>query len=294
MNRVPSTQALRALESFARLGTIWQTADELSLTKSAVSHQLRQLERDLGFPMSTKVGTRLELTPAGHKYALDVRKALDALSNAAARSSAGGPSGNLNVSCPPGFASHWLCTSIESFQIAFPDIHLNLTTPRRLNDVSNPDVDVFIAFGQEFSGDVAMEKLQEISYTPLCSPAYLNQSDGFSTPESLAQATLLHLVDHQEWCNWMRMKELPEEWGRNGIRFADMNLAYAAALAGQGIAMGDEFVCSAALASGKLVRPFPERLPTKNAYYLAQPRDRAPNSAAAAFVGWIKEALREG
>ncbi len=293
MQRVPSTQALRALEAFARLGTIWQAAEELHLTKSAVTHQLRQLERDLDFPISTKVGTKLELTPAGRRYALDVRKALDALNNAAARSATAGPSGVLTVSCPPGFASHWLCTILESFHTAFPDIHLNLTTPRRLNDVSNPEVDVFIAFGQEFSGSVALELLRKISYTPLCSPAYLNKLDGLTNPAALARATLLHLNDYHEWASWMRMVNLPDDWARKGIRFADMNLAYSAALAGQGIAMGDEFVCSADLLSGKLVRPFPERLGTQNAYYLALPRDRPRNATVAAFVGWIKGALPE-
>ncbi|MBT8154233.1 LysR family transcriptional regulator [Epibacterium ulvae] len=293
MQRVPSTQALRALEAFARLGTIWQAAEELNLTKSAVTHQLRQLERDLGFPISDKVGTKLALTPAGRRYALDVRKALDALNNAAARSATSGPSGVLTVSCPPGFASHWLCTVVEGFHTAFPDIHLNLTTPRRLDDVSNPEVDVFISFGREFSGGVALELLREIAYTPLCSPAYLNKLDGLATPAALARATLLHLNDYGEWSSWMRMVDLPEEWARKGIRFADMNLAYSAALAGQGIAMGDEFVCSADLLSGKLVRPFPDRLATQNAYYLAVPRDRPRNATVAAFVSWIKEALPE-
>ncbi len=63
--RIPSTQALRALVSFARHGTVWQAADELNLTRSAVSHQLRMLERDLDFHMLNRVGTRVELTPQG-------------------------------------------------------------------------------------------------------------------------------------------------------------------------------------------------------------------------------------
>ncbi len=291
MHRVPSTQALRTLEAFARLGSIWLTAETLHLTKSAVSHQLRQLERDLGFTLTNKVGTRLELSPAGRRYARDVRKALSDLRNAATLSSADGMSGNLTVSCPPGFASNWLCTSLDSFQSAFPHIHFNLTTPRHLNDVSDPEVDVFIAFGEKFSGNVVLEKLKEISYTPFCSPAYLNQMNRFSDPSDLSQATLLHLVDYSEWRDWMRMKNLPEDLANRGIRFGDMNLAYAAALAGQGIAMGDEFVCSAALLSGQLVRPFPERLPTKNAYYLALPRDRTENPTVATFLSWIKGVL---
>ncbi len=291
LQRVPSTQALRALEAFARLGSIWMAAEHLHLTKSAVTHQLRQLEKDLGFRLTNKVGTRLELTHGGRRYAGEVRKALGDLRKAAVVSSAGGMSGTLTVSCPPGFASNWLCTCLGSFQSAFPDIQLNLTTPRQLNDVSNPDADVFIAFGQNFSGNVEVERLKEISYTPFCSPAYLNQMNGFSDPDSLSEATLLHLVDYSEWKDWMRMNGLSEDWARRGIRFADMNLVYAAALAGQGIAMGDEFVCSAALLGGTLVRPFAESLPTKNAYYLALPLDHTSNPLIAAFVNWMKGVL---
>ena len=170
MKRVPSTQALRALEAFSRLGSIWMAAEDLHLSKSAVTHQLRQLEQDLGFALTSKVGTRLEMTFEGRRYADEVRKALGHLRKAAAASSAGRMNGELTVSCPPGFASNWLCSSLDSFQHAFPDIQLNLTSPRNLNDVSNPDVDVFIAFGQKFASNVEVERLQAISYTPFCMP----------------------------------------------------------------------------------------------------------------------------
>ena len=61
MKRIPSTQALRALDSFTRHGSVWKAADELNLTRSAVSHQLRLLERDLGFQLLNRIGTRIEL-----------------------------------------------------------------------------------------------------------------------------------------------------------------------------------------------------------------------------------------
>ena len=89
--RIPSTQALRALVSFARHGTVWQAADELNLTRSAVSHQLRMLERDLDFHMLNRVGTRVELTTQGQSYADDVRQALLAISGSAARNIGRGP-----------------------------------------------------------------------------------------------------------------------------------------------------------------------------------------------------------
>ena len=74
--RVPSTQALRALDAFARHGSVWRAAEELRLTRSAVSHQLRFLERDLGFDLLKRAGKGVSLTPQGQRYAAEVRKAL--------------------------------------------------------------------------------------------------------------------------------------------------------------------------------------------------------------------------
>ena len=105
MPRIPSTQALRALESFARLGTVWQAADELHLTRSAVSHQLRLLERDLGFQLLNRVGTRIELTLQGQGYAREIRRALVTIAGSAVRHSGRGVTGELKLSCPPGFAA---------------------------------------------------------------------------------------------------------------------------------------------------------------------------------------------
>ncbi len=292
MRRTPSTQALRALESFARLGTVWQAAEELNLTKSAVTHQLRLLERDLGFPMMTRAGARLELTPLGRGFARDVRKALDMISAAAARSGAQSVSGELVLSCPPGIASNWLCTFIDGFRQAYPDVILNVTTPRRLNDVSNPEADVFIAFGREFPADVEVELLKRIDFTPVCSTSYLNRHDGFADARGLQNATLLHLGSFDEWQDWMRLVGLPEEMAQSGIRFSDMNLVYSAALAGQGLALGDEFVCGEAMARGALVRPFDLSLPTESAYYMVTPADRAENPVAAAFLGWLRAEVR--
>ncbi|NIZ11365.1 LysR substrate-binding domain-containing protein [Pseudooceanicola sp. HF7] len=292
MQRVPSTQALRALESFSRLGTVWQAAEELHLTKSAVSHQLRQLERELGFPLTTRSGTRLELTPLGRGYAADIRRALDILANSAVQSATRGITGHLTVSAPPAFASNWLCRVIDSFIEAYPEVNLRLVTPRRLDDVSSPDVDLFVAFGQDFTGNVEIETLEPIEYTPLCSPAYLNRFDRFPDPSRLAGATLLHLVDKSEWDGWLRLMGQPMGLASRGIIFSDMNLVYSAAMAGQGIAMGDEFVCGEALDRGLLVRPFSQALPTENAYCLAVPRDRADTPVRDAFLGWLREALR--
>jgi LysR family glycine cleavage system transcriptional activator len=287
MARIPSTQALRALESFARHGTVWQAADELHLTRSAVSHQLRLLESDLGFRLMNRIGTRVELTPQGRVYAEDIRRALSVIAGSASRQAGRGVTGTLTVSCAPGFASSWLCPKIGRFRETCPDVVLSLVTPRRLDDVSNPDVDLFITFGSGNLPHMEVELLKRVEFTPLCSPALLNRLEGLPNPASLMQANLLHLADFDDWVNWFRLAGLPEDGARTGQRFSDMNLVYAATLASQGLAMGDEFICQEAMAQGLLVRPFDIAISSPRSYYLVVPSEKAANPAVSAFRSWV-------
>lgn len=293
MSRIPSTQALRALESFARHGTVWQAADELNLTRSAVSHQLRLLERDLGFRLMNRVGTRVELTPQGLAYALDVRRALSVISGSATRNAARGVTGTLSISCPAGFASNWLCPRIGGFAAIFPDVALSIVTPRRLDDVSNPDVDLFITFGLGNLPGMEVELLKELEFTPLCSPALLNRLDGLGTPEALLQTTLLHLTDFRDWEGWLNLAGLPAAAAQSGIRFSDMNLVYAAALRSQGVAMGDEFICQQAMEEGLLVRPYDLAIRSPRSYYMVVPPEKSGNPAGAAFRDWLLAEIPE-
>ncbi|WP_112312148.1 LysR substrate-binding domain-containing protein [Pseudogemmobacter bohemicus] len=291
MARIPSTQALRALESFARHGTVWQAADELNLTRSAVSHQLRLLERDLGFRLTSRIGTRVELTPQGLAYATDIRRALSMIAGSATRNAARGVTGTLSVSCPPGFASSWLCGKIGGFVSDFPDVTLSVQTPRRLDDVSNPDVDIFITFGEGKQPGMDVELLKEVDFTPLCSPAWLNRFESMADTGALLGATLLHLGDYEDWECWFRLAGMPVESAQNGIRFADMNLVYAAALGAQGIAMGDEFICQDAIRAGHLVRPFDLSVRSVRSYFVVIPPEKAGNPAVGAFRDWLLGAL---
>ena len=145
--RTPSTQALRALDAFARYGSVWKAADELRLTRSAVSHQLRLLEQELGFTLFHRIGKGIGLTARGRRYATDIRKALALIGEAGTQHDDRGIGGACVVSCTPGFASLWLCTHIAEFVERYPDVALKIRTPRRLDEVASPDIDVFIAFG---------------------------------------------------------------------------------------------------------------------------------------------------
>lgn len=287
--RVPSSQALRALEAFSRLGTVWQVAEELNITRSAVSHQLRGLEQELGFKIMEKNGTRVEITPRGRAYANDVRKALNILIESKTLNSSQGLSGRLRISCPPGFAASWFSPHLGSFAAAHPDIVPELIAARKLDDHEAPDVDIFIVFGTEPKVDSKL--LRRVEFAPLCSPSYLNQFDGFADRRALSKATLIHIGDYVDWEHWLDEASLPVTLAHRGIIFSDMNLAYTAALTSQGIIIGDEFVCFDAMRRGLLVRPFDFVVQSDAAYYLIRPPRSHGNSLVDAFLHWMEVAL---
>ena len=289
--RLPSTQALRALDAFARHGSVWQAAEELNLTRSAVSHQLRFLERDLGFNLLQRDGKGVMLTPQGKRYAADVRKALTLIGDAAVQYGDRGIRGSLTLSCTPGFASFWLCSHIAEFKQLYPDVALRIVTPARLDDVSNPDVDAFIAYGHGDWPRCSVEFLSAVETTPLCSPVLLNQLGGLSAPGDVLRSMLLHLDDEGDWTEWFAAAGIAPPKLSQGVVFSDMNLVLAAAIASQGIAIGDDLICRQALDTGRLVRPFDLAIRATRAYYFVIDQHRGGNAAIHALSDWLKSRL---
>lgn len=291
--RIPSTQALRSLESFARHGSVWRAADELHLTRSAVSHQLRLLERDLGFELLQRDGKGVALTPRGRKYANDVRKALIVIDDAGGRQSPAGVGGSLCVSSTAGFASLWLCTHIAEFQEKYPDVSLRIVTPRKLDDVTDSTVDIFIAFGDGNWPNRAVELLCEVEFTPLCSPVLLNTIGGIAEPRDLLRAPMLHLGDFEDWTRWMALANVENPDSERGIIFSDMNLVYSAAITAQGVAMGDELTCRKAMKAGQLIRPFDLSIKSPKSYFLVTDFAKIEHPAQLAFTEWLKSRLSQ-
>jgi len=233
------------------------------------------------------------LTPRGRRYALDVRKALTVLGDAAVQHGSKGVGGSFSISCTPGFASLWLCTHIAAFQDMHPDVSLRILTPRRLDDVSNPEADVFIAFGLGNWPNHAVELLCEIEFTPLCSPSLLNRIGGLARPQDVLRTNLLHLGDFEDWSRWFAATGVENPDPESGIVFSDMNLVFSSAIAGQGIAIGDELTSRKALDEGRLVRPFDTAIKSPRSYFLVTEWTKADHPIAKAFGGWLRSGLAE-
>ncbi|PRX10897.1 UNVERIFIED_ORG: LysR family glycine cleavage system transcriptional activator [Martelella mediterranea] len=282
---------MRAIESVARNGALWRAATELNVTRSAISHQLRLLERDLGFKILERSGNRTEITPRARAYAEDVRRALNMIASSTARVAQHGLSGRLTVSAPPGFAAAWLCLNMGDFLAENPEVVLNVVSSHGLADTTNPGVDTFITFGYDGRAHVAIEPLLSVEFTPLCSPAYLSRFKNYNDPSLLKGATLLHMSDFTDWENWMRLSGLPPENAQRGICYSDMNIVHTAVMAGEGIAIGDTVLWRKDLREGRLMRPFARSLHSDTGYFLCTPEENLENQIVLEFHNWLKTRL---
>lgn len=288
---LPSLQALRAFEALARLGSLTEAADYLSLTRSAISHQLRLLESQLNIRLYERHGRGVILTPAGQLYAGEVREVLQSLERIHANLPDQEYNGHLNVCLPPGFASSVVSRHINDFYRAYPTICLHLSTNRENETVNQPHFDLFVVFSDGIHTDQHVELLAKPTYHPVCSPMLLNELN-ITHPRDLERATLLHLHDMHDWQLWLAGCTGKSQVNvESGLYFSNVLLVLQAALSGQGIAMGDDVVCGDSLRQGQLVRPFNEKIPSDRAYYLVTPHSRLDDPNVKAFSDWVKKIL---
>lgn len=289
---LPSMNALRAFEAVARLGSVSRAAAELRLTRSAISHQLRFLERTLATKLIKRDGRGIALTAAGRRYARQVQKAFALLSEPTAARAAS-LTGTLRVGCVSGFCTYWLCRHIDDFHRQHPDLQLEILRPAHLADVTSGGAHIYLVFGNGDWPDRWVEPVAALDFFPVCSPGLLNKTGTLTDPEDLARCTLLHLIDSVDWRRWLAAARARNVDPESGIYFSDIHFVISAALAGQGVAIGDDLVCAQALRQGQLIRPFGNTVSGTGSYYFVAEHELVEQPAVAAFRSWLKDKLAD-
>jgi LysR family transcriptional regulator, glycine cleavage system transcriptional activator len=266
---------------------VWQAAEELGVTRSAISHRLGMLEEVLGFDVVKRSGKGVALTARGKRYAQDVRKSLELLADAQDEGGNAPVDGVLRVSSTPGFASMWLCNHIGSLHAEHPGLHIEITTGRDPAEVSATDVDLFVVFGDGAWPRHSVRHLYDVEIQPMCSPALLSMQGGLNEPADALHFPLLHLRQRDDWIHWLAANGVEFPKRNVGITLSDMMLVQRAAVAGQGVMMGDGVTCAGALASGQLVAPFSVKIRLPGGYYLVRDRRKRVSPAIFAFSRWL-------
>lgn len=285
---LPPMAVLAAFESAARLQSFTAAADELHLTQSAVSRQIRSLEELLGAELFVRQRQTVRLTVAGQAYAAEVRRALQAIAAATLGFRANPQGGTLNLAILPTFGTRWLAPRLPKFLAAHPGITINLTTRLAPFDFKVDPLDAAIHYGTPEWPGAKLDFLMQETVVPACSPA-LKARHRLSAPEHLLRAPLVHLVSRPDaWERWLRTA---------GVVFADVHgmlvdqfaVATQAAMAGMGVALLPAFLVEDELARGDLVAAVDGPLQSTDSYYLAWPAEREDYPPLQAFRGWIQQ-----
>ena len=288
--------ALRTFEAAARQLSFTFAAEELSVTQSAVSHQIRTLETALGTPLFRRLPRGLLLTDAGQTLLPVVRNAFDELTAALDRLKTADQGGTLTVSVMPSFAAKWLVPRLSRFHAAYPAIDLRISANERLADLARDSIDVAVRFGDGAWSGLRCERMFGESVTPMCTPALARTLAG---PRDLARVTLLHeemlpLGRFPDWASWLRAAGVTGVDASRGPRFSHTHLMLQAAIDGHGVALGQTLLAADDLAAGRLVEPFSLRLATGFSYWLVSLPAAAESPKIGAFRAWIEAETATG
>ena len=251
--RLPPLGALRAFEAAGRHANFARAADELSITPAAVSQQVRALEDFLGVRLFARHARGVDLTSGGIEYARTLGALLDQIALATERVRLAGQPLRLTIGTTPSFAARWLMPRLVGFLDRHPEYDVRLCASNVLTDFARQDIDVAVRYGTGQWPGLHAKRLADTELFPVCSPSLARGRRALRVPTDLAPRMLLRLLS-DEWPRWLTAAGLAER-SAEGPQFSDIGLLIQAAVAGQGVALGQSLIVADDLAAGRLVEP---------------------------------------
>lgn len=288
--RLPSLNGLRAFECAARYMSFTKAAAELHVTQTAISHQIRRLEDELGVTLFLRLKEGLALTEEGQAYLPGIRAAFHELRHATQALLASRQNTVLTINTLVSVASKWLLPRLPSFQQANPDIDVRISASTELVDFRQGGIDAAIRYGRGDWKGLRADFLMSDEIFPVCSPALLSTSKGLNTPADLLDRTLLQVsgMTAGDWNRWLSaagesatLAEGPR------LTFDLAMMAVQAAVDGQGVCIGRSTYVADDLRAGRLVAPFALRLKDELGFYLVTPHETADSKKIVALRTWL-------
>jgi LysR family transcriptional regulator, glycine cleavage system transcriptional activator len=287
--RLPTLSALRAFEAAARYLSFREAGDELCVTHSAVSHQVKVLERDLGGPLFWRKGRRVELTEAGEALFPVLRDAFGRIGETAAHLRERSAVGDLTLQVYVTVASRWLLARLHRFEAAHPDLLLRLSTSHRSWDFDAENSDVGLIYREPpLDRALAWWPLFRARLVAVASPGLVRGGLGLRQPAELVNHRLLGVYTAQaDWPLWLEAAGVGQLAGRRGPLFDSYLLALEAAIDGQGVALVPDFLAVADLRAGRVVMPFAAAPPQRGGWYLVCRKERALDGRIGSLREWL-------
>ena len=295
MRKLPPLRALHAFEAAARHHSFAAAANELGVTPTAISHQIRQLEAACGVKLFQRRPRPLLLTSAGARLYPALRNGFDALA-AAVASLAEAEQAPLRVTSPSAFAGKWLIPQLPKWREENPTVPLEIIGTDALLDLRAGAADVAIRYARKPPLDFAAHEVLRDVYVPVCSPRLLEQHGPIERAADLLRLPLIHYdwingdPEAPTWRQWMAVARSIDPGCKpleRALRFREELHAIDAVVGGQGVAICSDVVVGNELRSGLLVKAHPLSLPGYG-FYLVSMAHSARAPVIEAFSRWMR------
>lgn len=285
--KIPSSSSLQAFEAAARHGNFARAAEELALTEGAISRQIARLESLLNCRLFDRTGSRVKLNPVGTRYAHQVRETLERLERDT-QDIMGMPEGSqsLDIAVLPTFSSRWLIPRLNKFKSLYPGITLNIAARTDPFILSGSGFDAAVHFEHSAWAGMRIQFLFEEKLIPVCHPALLTHKN---SDEQLNELPRIHRRQNPDaWHQYARESGLMIDNPTQGDRFDLHEMAIAAVMAKQGVALIPRMYIESELNSGLLVSPWPASDNLSKRFCLVKPAETGVNETALAyFEDWL-------
>jgi LysR family glycine cleavage system transcriptional activator len=292
-NALPALDLLVGFESAARHLSFTKAGEELYLTQSAVSRQIKELEDQLGVALFQRRHRALALTEAGHQFYAAAAQALATMRAATERLRAQTGRKALAVTTTHSFAALWLIPRLAGFTRDHPGVDVRITADIKMADLERDGLDLALRHGPaSLAGPNAVRLFGEKVF-PVCSPKLLKKKP-LEKPADLKNHVLLQYDDPDvrhpwlHWKTWLEVERIAELKPAGTLSFSGYEQIIPAAIAGHGVALGRTPLVTALIRSGELVAPFKSSADPARAYFAIVSRNAAGRPEVAAFVEWLK------
>jgi LysR family transcriptional regulator, glycine cleavage system transcriptional activator len=293
---MPALDLLVGFESAARHLSFTKAGDELFLTQSAVSRQIKELEDQLGVALFQRRHRALALTAAGQQFYAAAAQVLTTMRDATERlRSQAGRRRPLSLTTTHSFAALWLIPRLAGFTRTHPGVDVRITAETRVQDLERDGLDLAIRHGPaSLAGPNAIKLFGERVF-PVCSPALLKDPKRpLKKPEDLKYHVLLQYDDPDmrhpwlHWKTWLEVERIADLRPAATLAFSGFEQIIPAALAGHGVALGRSPLVRDLMSSGELVAPFKSSADPARAYFAVVSRSAAGRPEVADFLEWLK------
>lgn len=285
--RLPPLYPLRAFEAVARRLSFTLAADELSISQSAVSHQVKSLEAYFGVSLFYRSPNSLRLTAEGKRLFSACEAAFGHLAQIRDYLPESEMRGTLTLSSPPLIFNWWLLPRLSEFSRQYPNIRFGFLHMICGDRVLASDTDLAIFWDEKTADGFIGAKMFDMGYSVVTSPRLAATLPEEFSPEVLDRTVLLHENDHVLWTSWARQAGFPDLSTTSGWVFEDPGMMIEAATAGQGLALAPFPLLDELVNCGRLVKIFGHSVSGPNNYILSVSNRSMEKPAVALFWNWF-------